>query len=96
MNTISTGYQTLINEALAQHIGNAEKPMTAGQKWCDCPEPDSNRHGVASEGFSYPLQLSLLPMPKHPHLESGLYLHHVASISPRCRQGPSSLYTFPK
>lgn len=25
-----------------------------------CPEPDSNRHGVASEGFSYPLQLSLL------------------------------------
>jgi hypothetical protein len=25
-----------------------------------CPGPDSNRHGVASEGFSYPLQLSLL------------------------------------
>jgi BrnA antitoxin of type II toxin-antitoxin system len=26
-----TGYQTLINEALAQHIGAAEKPMTAEQ-----------------------------------------------------------------
>jgi uncharacterized protein (DUF4415 family) len=26
-----TGYQTLINEALAQHIGIAEKPMTADQ-----------------------------------------------------------------
>lgn len=25
-----------------------------------CPGPDSNRHGVAPEGFSYPLQLSLL------------------------------------
>jgi uncharacterized protein (DUF4415 family) len=26
-----TGYQTLINEALTQHIGKAEKPMTADQ-----------------------------------------------------------------
>ena len=26
-----TGYQTLINEVLAQHIGKAEKPMTADQ-----------------------------------------------------------------
>ena len=25
------GYQTLMNEALAQHIGTAEKPMTAEQ-----------------------------------------------------------------
>ena len=25
------GYQTLINEALAQHIGTAEKPITADQ-----------------------------------------------------------------
>lgn len=25
-----------------------------------CPGPDSNRHGVTPEGFSYPLQLSLL------------------------------------
>jgi len=25
------GYQTLINEALAQHIGTTEKPMTAEQ-----------------------------------------------------------------
>ena len=27
----AAGYQTLINEALAQHIGTAEKPMTAEQ-----------------------------------------------------------------
>jgi uncharacterized protein (DUF4415 family) len=26
-----TGYQTLINDALAQHIGTAVKPMTADQ-----------------------------------------------------------------
>jgi len=26
-----TGYQTLINEALAQHVGTAERPMTAEQ-----------------------------------------------------------------
>lgn len=26
-----TGYQTLINEALAQHIGLAERPMTSEQ-----------------------------------------------------------------
>jgi len=25
-----------------------------------CPGPDSNRHGVTPEGFSYQLQLSLL------------------------------------
>ena len=25
-----------------------------------CPGPESNRHGVAPKGFSYPLQLSLL------------------------------------
>jgi uncharacterized protein (DUF4415 family) len=28
---MGTGYQTLINEALAQHIGIAEKPMTVEQ-----------------------------------------------------------------
>jgi hypothetical protein len=39
-----------------------------------CPEPDSNRHGVASEGFSYSLQLSLLSLATH--LESGLSLCH--------------------
>jgi hypothetical protein len=37
-----------------------------------CPEPDSNRHGLAAEGFSYPLQLSLLSLATH--LESGLSL----------------------
>jgi hypothetical protein len=44
------------------------------RKWW-CPGPDSNRHGVASEGFSYPLQLSLLSLAAH--LESGLSLCHV-------------------
>lgn len=40
-----------------------------------CPGPDSNRHGVASEGFSYPLQLSLLGRAwRATHLESGLSL----------------------
>jgi len=29
-------------------------------RWC--PEPESNRHGLAAEGFSYPLQLSLLSL----------------------------------
>jgi hypothetical protein len=28
-----------------------------------CLGPESNRHGVAPEGFSYPLQLSLLRVP---------------------------------
>jgi hypothetical protein len=37
-----------------------------------CPGPDSNRHGVSSEGFSYSLQLSLLSLTTH--LESGLSL----------------------
>jgi hypothetical protein len=41
-----------------------------------CPEPDSNRHGIASEGFSYSLQLSLLSLVTH--LESGLSLCHRA------------------
>jgi len=40
------------------------------------PGPDSNRHGVSSEGFSYPLQLSLLSplISSRAHLESGLSL----------------------
>jgi hypothetical protein len=42
-----------------------------------CPGPESNRHGVSPKGFSYPLQLSLLHA-KCAHLESGLYLYHVA------------------
>jgi hypothetical protein len=33
-----------------------------------CPGPDSNRHGVASEGFSYSLQLSLLSRASSPRL----------------------------
>ena len=42
------------------------------QKSKVCPEPDSNRHGLAAEGFSYPLQLSLLSLATH--LGSGLSL----------------------
>ncbi len=51
-----------------------------------CPGPDSNRHGVAPEGFSYQLQLSLLrarrPSLSAPlaHLWSGLYLHPAARL----------------
>src|SRR5690606_33726519 len=64
-----------------------------------CPGPDSNRYGVASEGFSYSLQLSLLsPLKRAAHLESGLSLCRVRARMRACevRQGPSSLYTFRK
>jgi hypothetical protein len=62
----------------------------------ECLGPDSNRHGVAPEGFSYPLQLSLLRAPR---------AFGVWTLSLPCRdrvrrlrfrQGPSSLYTFPE
>src|SRR6185312_15906429 len=43
-----------------------------------CPGPESNRHGVAPKGFSYPLQLSLLRACAH--LGSGLYLCPVAGV----------------
>jgi hypothetical protein len=60
-----------------------------------CPEPDSNRHGLAAEGFSYSLQLSLLSLMTH--LESGLSLCHSSVLAAlNSRQGPSSLYTFPE
>jgi hypothetical protein len=61
-----------------------------------CPEPDSNRHGLAAEGFSYSLQLSLLSLATH--LESGLSLCHSSAPGGalKVRQGPSSLYTFPR
>jgi hypothetical protein len=72
-------------------------------RWC--PGPDSNRYGVASEGFSYSLQLSLpgnrrTVNPLVAGLESGLSLCRVsrAGLEPiaKVRQGPSSLYTFPR
>ena len=58
-----------------------------------CGRPGSNRHGVAPNGFSYPLRLSpppgrafgvwTIPSP-YPGLDPGL------------RRCPSSLYTFPR
>lgn len=50
-----------------------------------CPGPGSNRHGVASEGFSYSLQLSLLDLAIH--LESGLSLCRVRIASCDVRLG---------
>lgn len=46
------------NAAVQDRFQPARHRDTATLFWC--PGPDSNRHGVASEGFSYPLQLSLL------------------------------------
>ena len=66
-----------------------------------CPGPDSNRHGVTPEGFSYPLQLSLLRAPRDARIWG---LDFTFALPPsagpkrgarRVRQGPSSLYTFP-
>jgi hypothetical protein len=68
--------------------------MRSGLNWC--PGPESNRHGVAPEGFSYSLRLSPLRL-FQAYLESGLYLCRSAGAARtwRLRQGPSSLYTFP-
>jgi hypothetical protein len=70
------------------------EPSGQSPRWC--PEPDSNRHGLAAEGFSYSLQLSLLSLATH--LESGLSLCHSSAPGGalKVRQGPSSLYTFPR
>jgi hypothetical protein len=59
-----------------------------------CPEPDSNRHGLAAEGFSYSLQLSLLSLPLIWSLDFlfAIVQRFTALV---IRQGPSSLYTFP-
>ena len=59
-----------------------------------CLGPDSNRHGVAPEGFSYHYSFRCCV----PHLWSGLYLCRPvlhAKVRSRIRQEPSSLYTFP-
>ena len=60
-----------------------------------CLGPESNRYGVAPEGFSYPLQLSLL----RAQCARIWSLDFTFAISMprwhRLRQGPSSLYTFP-
>jgi len=66
-----------------------------------CPGPDSNRHGVAPEGFSYQLQLSLLrarpsmiiAAPRICGLDFTFTLPHGLATM-RFRRGPSSLYTF--
>jgi hypothetical protein len=62
-----------------------------------CPGPDSNRHGVAPEGFSYPLQLSLLPPRARRKRIWGLDFTFTVprAANARVRRGPSSLYTFP-
>ena len=40
-----------------EHDRRSQSSRLCQEEWC--PGPDSNRHGVATEGFSYPLQLSL-------------------------------------
>ena len=64
-----------------------------------CPGPDSNRHGVAPEGFSYQLQLSLLRVGQSPSCERICGLDFTFTVpravrDARFRWGPSSLYTF--
>jgi hypothetical protein len=73
--------------------GNSRK----GDRRAWCPGPDSNRHGVAPEGFSchYSFRCCSGDAAVAPtrHLGSGLYLCRAARAL-RFRQGPSSLYTF--
>ncbi len=60
-----------------------------------CPGPDSNRYGVSPEGFSYPLQFSLLHAAKRAFGVWTLPSPWPATVPcARYRQGPSSLYTF--
>ena len=57
-----------------------------------CLGPESNRYGVAPEGFSYSLQFSL---PSDGALVWSLdFLFVVSRAVAEVRQGPSSLYTF--
>jgi hypothetical protein len=68
-------------------------------RWCLGPE--SNRYGVASEGFSYSPQLSLPSdgrWGRRPLVWSLDFLFVVSrdGALARVRQGPSSLYTFPR
>ena len=66
--------------SLFSYSGSCSKLMVrAGDRKEICPGPDSNRHGVSPEGFSYPLQLSLLHA-RRVHLGSGLYLCHAAKL----------------
>ena len=80
--------------------GNAEKLHRSPRPrrlLCWCPGPDSNRYGVASEGFSYSLQLSLLSRALASSFGVWTFsLPCPAAARPASvRQGPSSLYTFP-
>ena len=49
-----------ISWGLAQCWDETGRAGKAGVDPTWCPGPDSNRHGVAPEGFSYPLRLSPL------------------------------------
>ena len=61
-------------------------------KWC--PGPDSNRYGVASEGFSYSLQLTLLSLFDSFGVWTFSLPCPISLATTEFRQGPSSLYTF--
>ena len=59
-----------------------------------CPGPESNRHGVATEGFSYPLQFSLLRS-CNAHLWSGLSLCHIVRLPVTTQAGAVKSLHFP-
>jgi len=76
--------------------GSSHGGKLAYGSWC--PEPESNRHGLSAEGFSYQRRLS--PLRFADRIRG---LDFLFAISPerarwgsrRLRREPSSLYTFP-
>jgi hypothetical protein len=68
-------YVVTIEPELAEAVHDRWPRIMSGQeKWC--PGPESNRHGAATEGFSYQPQFSLQRLLKT-HLWSGLSLYHI-------------------
>ena len=67
-------YVVTIEPELAEAVHDRWPRIIEWLKWC--PGPESNRHGVATEGFSYQLQFSLQRLLKT-HLWSGLSLYHI-------------------
>src|SRR5882757_5850579 len=55
----TTRYETPVIAGF--RCGSVDSQRSRQESWV-CPGPDSNRHGVSSEGFSYSLQLSLLSL----------------------------------